>query len=102
MIKIFFYGDQGIEQLKIRKYSLILLDVNMPGIDGYETAKRIKNDEALIETNDGFELEFNLKELIKVESKTDLKSNLFKSAMVASNTKSLSASFSFTLYSFLG
>ena len=38
-------GEKGIEQLKLRKYALILLDVNMPGIDGYETAKRIKNDD---------------------------------------------------------
>jgi len=35
-------GEQGIEQLAIRKYSLILLDINMPGLDGYETAKIIK------------------------------------------------------------
>ena len=41
---------------------------------------RIKNDEALIETNDGFELEFYLKDLIKVESTTDLKTNLFNNS----------------------
>lgn len=47
LYNIFFAtsGEQGIEQLTLRKYSLILLDVNMPGIDGYETAKRIKNDD---------------------------------------------------------
>ena len=37
-------GEKGIEQLKNRKYALILLDVNMPGLDGYKTAKIIKND----------------------------------------------------------
>ena len=37
-------GEKGIEQLKNRDYSLILLDINMPGIDGYETADIIKKD----------------------------------------------------------
>ena len=37
-------GEKGIEQLKNRAYSLILLDINMPGIDGYETADLIKKD----------------------------------------------------------
>ena len=46
LYNIFFAtsGEKGIEQLELRKHSLILLDINMPGIDGYETAKRIKND----------------------------------------------------------
>jgi len=35
-------GEKGIEQLSTRKYALILLDINMPGLDGYETAKIIK------------------------------------------------------------
>ena len=35
-------GEKGIEQLELRKYALILLDINMPGLDGYETAKIIK------------------------------------------------------------
>ena len=54
-----------------------VLDEDLSGV-----ITRIKNDEALIETNDGFELEFNLKELIKVESKTDLKSNLFNNSSI--------------------
>lgn len=37
-------GEKAIEQLKNRNYSLILLDINMPGLDGYETAHIIKND----------------------------------------------------------
>ena len=37
-------GEKAIEQLQLRKYSLILLDINMPGIDGYETASIIKKD----------------------------------------------------------
>jgi PAS domain S-box-containing protein len=37
-------GEKGIEQLALREHSLILLDVNMPVMDGYETARRIKNN----------------------------------------------------------
>ncbi len=37
-------GEQGLEQLKLREYVLILLDINMPGLDGYETASHIKKD----------------------------------------------------------
>jgi len=37
-------GEKGIEQLKLREYALILLDINMPGLDGYETADIIKKD----------------------------------------------------------
>ena len=46
LYNIFFAtsGEKGIEQLKIREHALILLDINMPGLDGYETAKIIKND----------------------------------------------------------
>jgi len=35
-------GEQGIESFLVERPSLILLDVNMPGIDGYETARRIR------------------------------------------------------------
>jgi len=38
-------GEKGIEQLQNKKYSLILLDINMPGLDGYETAALIKANE---------------------------------------------------------
>ena len=46
LYNIFFAtsGEKGIEQLKKRDYALILLDINMPGIDGYTTAGIIKND----------------------------------------------------------
>ena len=46
LYNIFFAtsGEKGTEQLKLREHSLILLDINMPGIDGYETARIIKND----------------------------------------------------------
>ena len=39
-------GEKGIEQLQNKKYSLVLLDINMPGLDGYETATRIKANES--------------------------------------------------------
>ena len=38
-------GEKGIEQLKLRAYALILLDIDMPGLDGYETASIIKKDD---------------------------------------------------------
>ncbi|MFA6191613.1 MAG: HD domain-containing phosphohydrolase [Sulfurimonas sp.] len=46
LYNIFFAtsGENALEQLKLRDYSLILLDINMPGIDGYETASIIKKD----------------------------------------------------------
>jgi PAS domain S-box-containing protein len=40
-------GENGIEQLRSREHSLILLDINMPGLSGYETADLIKKDEKL-------------------------------------------------------
>lgn len=36
-------GEDGIEQLLKGQYDLILLDVMMPGIDGFETLKQIRN-----------------------------------------------------------
>lgn len=46
LYNIFFAtsGEKGIEQLESKKYSLILLDINMPGIDGYQTASIIKEN----------------------------------------------------------
>lgn len=37
-------GFECIEQTKARKPDLILLDVMMPGIDGFETCRRLKQD----------------------------------------------------------
>jgi len=35
-------GEKGVELFLAERPSLVLLDVNMPGIDGYETARRIR------------------------------------------------------------
>ncbi|RLA68555.1 MAG: phosphohydrolase, partial [Epsilonproteobacteria bacterium] len=46
LYNIFFAtsAQKGIDQLKKREFSLILLDINMPIMNGYEAAKIIKND----------------------------------------------------------
>ena len=38
-------GEECLERLKTEKPDIILLDVMMPGINGWETAKQIKEDE---------------------------------------------------------
>lgn len=40
-------GDRALKQLERRVPDLILLDVTMPGIDGFETCRRIKQDARL-------------------------------------------------------
>ena len=42
-----FDGDEGIEQAKLIKPKLILLDVLMPGRDGWSVLKELKKDKAL-------------------------------------------------------
>ncbi len=37
-------GEQALEKLKTTKPDLMLLDVMMPGISGWETSKKIKED----------------------------------------------------------
>ncbi len=37
-------GEEGIKKAKEVKPDLILLDIMMPGIDGWETLKRLKRD----------------------------------------------------------
>lgn len=38
-------GEEALEIARSARPSLILLDINMPGIDGYETCERLKADE---------------------------------------------------------
>ena len=40
-------GEEALERVHERPPDLILLDVMLPGIDGYEVARRIKSDDAL-------------------------------------------------------
>jgi CheY-like chemotaxis protein len=39
-------GIQALEKLKEQSFDLILLDIMMPGMDGFETCKRIKETAA--------------------------------------------------------
>lgn len=40
-------GEQALEHLRTHNPALVLLDVNMPGIDGYETCRRIRSVPAM-------------------------------------------------------
>lgn len=40
-------GEQALEQLRASKFSLIISDIVMPGMSGYELCKTIKSDEQL-------------------------------------------------------
>lgn len=39
-------GEEGLNLVKEKSIDVILLDIIMPGIDGYEVCKRLKKDEA--------------------------------------------------------
>ena len=43
-VKLVYSGEECLENVKSFKPELILLDINMPGIDGYETCERLKED----------------------------------------------------------
>ena len=40
-------GKEGVQKLKEQKYQLVVLDVMMPGIDGFETLEEIRKESNL-------------------------------------------------------
>ena len=40
-------GQEGIEKARQEKPALILLDIQLPGLDGYAVARELRNDPAL-------------------------------------------------------
>ncbi len=45
-----FDGLQALNMVKDRRYDLVLLDVKMPGLNGFEVCRRIKADPATKDT----------------------------------------------------
>lgn len=43
-------GEQALEQVKLKKYDFIFLDVMMPGIDGFETCSQMRTFEGMAKT----------------------------------------------------
>ena len=40
-------GKEGLQKLKEKEYQLVILDVMMPGMDGFETMKEIRKENSL-------------------------------------------------------
>ncbi len=40
-----YNGTEALQKIREKKPDLLLLDIMMPSMDGYEVAKRLKNDE---------------------------------------------------------
>jgi len=47
IVEMALSGQEALEKIKTLRPHLVLLDIMMPGMDGYEVCKRIKNDGAL-------------------------------------------------------
>lgn len=46
-LRVSHNGEQGIAAVKSDKPDIVLLDIGLPDIDGYEVAKRLRQDESL-------------------------------------------------------
>jgi DNA-binding response OmpR family regulator len=42
--EVCFSGDQGLEQALVEPYDLVILDVMLPGLDGFQILKKLRND----------------------------------------------------------
>jgi len=40
-------GEEGLKMLEIGEYDLLLLDINLPGIDGFETLQKIRKTNSI-------------------------------------------------------
>ena len=40
-------GEEGLQKLKEQEYQLVVLDVMMPGMDGFETLEEIRKENSL-------------------------------------------------------
>ena len=47
LVNLALYGEEGLENIRADKPDIVLLDVMLPKIDGYEVLKQIKADENL-------------------------------------------------------
>lgn len=45
-----FSGEQGLAELQQNHYDIVLLDVEMPGMNGYEVCEQIKSNPQTMET----------------------------------------------------
>ena len=43
-----FDGDTGLEYAKLGIYDLVILDVMLPGMDGYQVARRLRSDHSAV------------------------------------------------------
>ena len=42
-----YFGKSGLRQLREKEYQLVILDVMMPGFDGFETLEQIRKESSL-------------------------------------------------------
>jgi DNA-binding response OmpR family regulator len=49
-VRTAIHGEDALQQAKDMSPDVILLDVMMPGLDGWEVCRRLKEDEALAKT----------------------------------------------------